>query len=164
MSGIVVIGERINHHGRVRSRDRWHGDPLSVSLRLGAFHEGYPAHRLLCSLADPPCQWWDDACNLLPPSECGAWDPAYAEEVAMRVAPLLRARYDGIVLCGRRVLHAFGYRVREAAGRDGSLLWLPHPSGSCRWYNGPLEHAEAAVLVRELRQYILRQATEGSDC
>lgn len=148
MSGVILVGERMNVPTwrprcwpDVSCRRYW-----DVMLRAGAFRDARSQAKLRSLELT-----WDRAVNLLPPDPQGVpWDAAKAREVAAAWLPRL-AEYGLVLLAGRRVIDAFGVEllgtVSECCGSEVDLggvagLVLPHPSGLCRWWNGPANVAE----------------------
>jgi hypothetical protein len=61
---------------------------------------------------------------------------------------------DIVLLLGRRVQRAFGFEVLKPLDRYWDSEWsprfmmVPHPSGRNRWYNDPVNRAQACVELR----------------
>jgi hypothetical protein len=173
---VVVVGERFNLGGRTHDPAVWDlrlgvtepplgGDPPSSAprrrtpdeaaewlIRLGAFRLGVSRCRLLKTGLR-----WDAALNLLEAQRCGEWtvrDASRATTIAARIRPTLLARFDRVVLLGKRVQAAF---VRDHAaspgywpvGDDANFVHLPHPSPRSRAWNAPDALAACRDVVSE---------------
>lgn len=133
-------------------RRRWRHDALAAVKRFPAFL-GYEKRfaRLGVELRHGVEGWIDDVkvrpMNLLPPSlKCGAWDRAWARDVAAEVAAdAFDRRCDvRMILCGRNVADAFLLKDLEfgevGESRGVLCIVLPHPSGRNQWFNEEGSH------------------------
>ena len=138
----IIVGERFNmkawRPAVVQETD------FRLLVRMGCLNRGSSRQRLASTGLK-----WDAGCNLLMPSPVsGEWDADRAREVATAIAPSL-AKYDHVVLLGKRVCEAFG--VDYVPGSDrGKMVVFPHPSGRCRFWNDPARVAKLSEVARRL--------------
>lgn len=147
---VLLVGEAINV-GRRRVPPAVHTHWLrsdDLTRRFGAFRLGTGRARLIrCGIR------WSESADLLPPGPCGWWDEELARTAAAAWMPLWTARYDLVVLVGKRVAGA----ARIAASTDRVLL-IAHPSGRNRQWNDP---AHLGRVREEVRQAAERAQLQG---
>lgn len=111
--------------------------------------------------------------NLLSSEYSKTWDRAAAREAARNMLPLCVGRR--VLLLGNCVLDAFAVMNRDLSALQpageglvarvkgsgySTFMFLPHPSGRCRWYNDPRNVAAASDLLAELYDVSLDRTKE----
>jgi hypothetical protein len=140
---VLLIAERANTDKWKPPRDWRTLSPeqhAKLLLALGAFKSDMGGASLGARKLEQCGLKWDAALNLCYPSKGVPWDTEQASQAALAVQGILFPKVKLVILCGARVVRAFGvpydYVSRKWPGGP-VVMQVPHPSGLCRAWNDP---------------------------